>query len=249
MSPPVHLAGIAVVATALWFESERTAIFLTCLAIGVMVAARLRLRPIGVVAGGAGAIFLLVFLGGHFGSGGGSGTSGVLTNHVVKGISGPFGQGSSLPGHIRATRIGILQAFKNPLGHGTGSVTLAAGRYAKSRTVGTEFDPGNMGIAFGIAGLACYVLIAWYAIKTAYRAAVVRHSVVALFGLGMLMATLFQWTNGDLYSVCWLIWLFLGYLDVSLGQPTPEMEPVAPIDPVAGWTWRRPGERRRDLLA
>lgn len=35
----------------------------------------------------------------------------------------------STPLTIRATRIGILKAFKNPLGHGTGSVTITANRY------------------------------------------------------------------------------------------------------------------------
>ena len=252
MLPPVHLAGTATVAVALWFESERTAVFLTVLAIGVMAAARLRLRPIGVILGGVGAVAFLVVVGGHLGSGGGGGggAAGTLNQHVVKGISGPFSQGSSLPGHIRATRIGILQAFKYPIGHGTGSVTIAANRYTHSRTVGTEFDPGNMGIAFGVLGLVFYALIAWYAIKTAYVAAVRRREVVALFTLGMLMATLFQWTNGDLYSVCWLIWLFLGYLDVRVMRAPAEEAPATAVPVVQGFTWRRPGEdRRRGPLA
>ena len=51
MFPPLHLAGTVTVGVALWYESERTAVFLTVLAIGVMVAAWLRLRPIGVLAG------------------------------------------------------------------------------------------------------------------------------------------------------------------------------------------------------
>ena len=156
-----------------------------------------------------------------------------------------FGPGSSLPGHIRATRIGIEQAFKHPFGHGTGSVTIAANRYGHSRTVGTEFDPGNMGIAFGILGLAVYVAFTWYAIKTTYRAAVIRRDVVSIFGIGLLMATLFQWTNGDLYSVCWLIWLFIGYLDVTMAKldaraAHPRRVAVAPAQ-----EWRRPGAPRR----
>jgi len=245
MLGPLHVVATATVATALWFESERTAVFLTVLAIGVMFAARLRLRPIGVIAGGVGAVFLLIFVAGHFGAGA-SGTAGALSNHVVKGVSGPFSAGSSLPGHIRATKLGIRQGIVNPFGHGTGTVTIASNRYSHSRTVGTEFDPGNMGIAFGIFGLIFYVLLVWYAIKTTYIAAVRRRDAVGLFGIGMLMATLFQWTNGDLYSVCWLIWLFLGYLDMALlrGAASPEPEPVL-ASPEAGFTWRRPGEVRR----
>jgi hypothetical protein len=241
---PAHLAGLTTVCVALWFESERTAVFLTVFAIGVMAAARLRLRPYGVLVGGATAIFLLIFFGGHFGSGGGSGVSGTLNNHQIKGITSPLGAGSSLPGHIKATKTGILQAFKNPIGHGTGSVTIAANRYGKSRTVGTEFDPGNMGIAFGILGLVVYVAFAWNAVGTVYRAATRRMDAVSFFGLGILMATFLQWTNGDLYSVCWLIWLFLGYLDASTARSAAAAAPEPVPAPAGPPPWRRPGDPR-----
>ncbi len=236
---PLHLAATATVATALWFESERTAVFLGALAVGVMLAARLRLRPWGILVGGAGAILLLIFLGGHLGSSGGSGATSVLSRHLRTGISSPFSQGSSLPGHIRATRIGILEGIRNPIGHGTGASTLGASRYnAHAKTVGTEYDPGNIGIDFGILGLFLYVSITFYAIRTAYRAAVLGRDVVGLFGLGMLMATLFQWFNGDLYSVCWLIWLFLGYLDFKLLR----LQREAALQPALVTSqWRRPG--------
>jgi len=247
--PPAHLAGVAIVAIALWFESERTAIFLVVLAIGVMAASRLRLRPVGVLAAGAGAVVLLVVLGGQLGGGGGGGSGGSaasqLNNHVYSGITGPFGSGSSAPGHIRQTEKGMLQGIKNPFGHGTGAVTLAASRYAHSRTGGTEFDPGNMGIAFGIFGLIAYFFVLWQAIKTAYLGAFLRRDVVSLFALGMLMAVLFQWTNGDLYSVCWLIWLFLGYLDMSLMRVRAEI--AAMPAPPPRIQWRRPGELLRPI--
>jgi len=140
----------------------------------------------------------------------------------------------------------MLQAFKSPFGHGTGSVTLAASRFAHSRTGGTEFDPGNMGIAFGLFGLIAFVFVLWQAVKTAYLGAVIRRDVISLFALGMLMATLFQWTNGDLYSVCWLIWLFLGYLDMSLIRARAEIA-ARPAPPPA-IAWRRPGELRPHAL-
>lgn len=247
MFPPLHLAATATVAVALWFESERTAVFLSALAIGVMASAVLRLRPYGVLLGGGGAILALLFFGSHFGGGGGGGAAGVATQHLTTAFKSPLGPGSSLSGHIRATRIGILQGIRDPLGHGTGSVTLASTRYsAHSRTVGTEYDPGNMGIAFGIFGLVLYVALVWQSIKTTYRTAVASRDVVALFGLGMIMAVLFQWTNGDLYSVCWLIWLFLGYLDMKLLR----MKRAGMLDPVpvVAPTWRSPGKRPRPNL-
>jgi hypothetical protein len=218
-------------------------VFLVVLAMGVMFAARLKLRPVGVLAGGVGAILLLIAVGQHFAGGGGGSVGGVLSAHQTQGIAHPLGAGSSFQGHLRATRIGILQAFKHPFGHGTGSVTIAANRYGHSRTVGTEFDPGNMGIAFGVPGLAVYAAFAWYAIKTSYRAAVYRYSAVSIFGLGLLMATLFQWTNGDLYSVCWLIWLFVGYLDMTMARVDAEAALLPAVTDDAP-TWRRPGAPR-----
>jgi hypothetical protein len=244
--PPAHLAGTAIVAVALWYESERTAVFLVVLAIGVMAAARLRFRPIGVLAGGLGAVAMLLVFGSHFGGGGGSSCTSAacqLQTHLTTGISSPLGSGSSLPGHWSQTVKGILQAVKAPLGHGTGSVTLAASKFAHARTGGTEFDPGNMGIALGIFGLLAYFVVLWQAVKTAYLDAVIRRDVVSLFALGMLMATLFQWTNGDLYSVCWLIWLFLGYLDMSLIRARAEIAALPPPPPAIAW--RRPGELRQ----
>jgi hypothetical protein len=245
-----HLAGTATVGVAIWFESERTAVFLVVLAAGVMLAARLRWRAVGVFFAGIGAIVLLVVGGGHLGLSSGSSSTSVLSNHLVSGISGPFAADSSLPSHLHTTWIGILQAFKAPLGHGTGSVTIAASRYSHARTSGTEFDPGNMGIAFGLVGLATYVVLVWSAIRTAYRSTILDLGAVTLFALGMLMATLFQWTNGDLYSVCWLIWLFLGHVDTRLlraetGRPAID---VATADPGA-FVWRRPGEARRPLAS
>ncbi|HLK46170.1 MAG TPA: hypothetical protein VKT18_09270, partial [Acidimicrobiales bacterium] len=66
---------------------------------------------------------------------------------------------------------------------------------------------------------------------------------------GVLMATLFQWTNGDLYSVCWLIWLFMGFLDVRMRRTDPALLAPPPVvaEPVRAHVWRRPSEPRRDI--
>ena len=232
------------VASALWYESERTAVFLAC---SPSASWRRRACACGPTASSPAAgsrSCSSSFSPGTSAEGAEAARAGTLTSHNAKGITNPLGAGSSLPGHIHATKVGILQAFKSPLGHGTGTVTAAANRYGASKTVGTEFDPGNMGIAFGVLGLAVYVLFAWNAIRTAYRSAVVRRDVVSLFGIGLLMATLFQWTNGDLYSVCWIIWLFLGYLDVTLAKALADEATTAPVQHEPA-SWRRPGEPRR----
>ena len=250
---PLHLAALATVATALFYESQRTSVFITALALGVIAGARRRMRPVTVgMAGLVSVILLVVFAGAIGGGGGGSAAlqgeqsaSSVLVSHQLGGITDPTGSGSSLPGHIKATRVGINQGFKHPLGHGSSSVNLASSRYTAKDVKGTEFDPGNMGIAFGIFGLIIYVLLLIRMSATGYKLAVTRRDPLGVFVLGVVMATLLQWTNGNLYSVCWLLWLVVGAGDGILARGSETTSPVtAPAAPEV-FTWRRPGEPRR----
>ena len=250
---PLHLAALAVVATALFYESQRTSVFITALALGVILAARLRFRPVTVGVAALGAVVALVVFAGAIGGGGGGSAAfqgeqsagAVLANHQLAGITDPTGSGSSLPGHIKATRQGVLQAFKHPLGHGSGSVNLAASHFSTKAVKGTEFDPGNMGIAFGIAGVLIYLLLLRYATSSGYRIAVRRRDPMGLFVLGVTMATLLQWTNGNLYSVCWLLWLVMGIGDGMLASGEEAIESPQVSNAAAPFQWRRPGEPRR----
>ncbi len=251
---PFHLAAMTVVALALFYESQRTSIFISALALGVVTAARLRMRPISVALFGTAAVVALVVFAGAIGGGGGSAalqgpdsTAAVLVNHQLSGITDPTGESSSLPGHIKATRIGMFSAFKNPFGHGSGSTNLAASRYSTtSKTSGTEFDPGNMGIAFGIFGLVIYFLMLWRMTAMGYRLAITRRDPLGLLVLGVIIATLLQWTNGNLYSVCWLLWFVVGAGDRLLSSQEADVALTSPsVEPAATFTWRKPGEPRR----
>jgi hypothetical protein len=252
----LHLAGLGTVVVALWYEAQRTSVFLFVLALGVMLAARMGMRPIMVLGAGVAAVFLLITFAGALGGGGGgggafSGTQGAaqtLNNRQLSGISNPTGANSSFSGHRKATIQGMKAAFKTPEGHGTGSVTRAASKFtSKNQIHGSEFDPGNMGIAFGIPGLLVYFALLFLALSTAYRLATRRRDAIGMFVIGILAASLLQWTNGDLYSVCWLVWLFLGFADRMLrteDEPlVEEPEAVEVAEPV-DFSWRKPGEVR-----
>lgn len=254
---PLHLAALATVATALFYESQRTSVFITAMALGVIYGARRRMRPVTVgIAGVISVVLLVVFAGAIGGGGGGSSAlqgeqsaSSVLVNHQLDGITDPTGSGSSLPGHIKATRVGINQGFKHPLGHGSSSVNLASSRYTAKDVKGTEYDPGNMGIAFGIFGLVIYVLLLFRLTGTGYSMAVRRRDPLGVFVLGIVMATFLQWTNGNLYSVCWLLWLVVGAGDGISARASELVEPAQTLEPVEPFTWRRPGEPRRISVA
>jgi len=252
---PFHLMAIFTVAAALFYESQRTSIFISSLALGVIAAARLRMRPITVAICGVVAIgTLVVFAGVISGGGGGSGalqgpdsTATVLANHQLSGITDPTGSGSSLPGHIKATRVGVFSAFKNPFGYGSGSTNLASSRYSSTnKATGTEFDPGNMGIAFGIFGIVLYVMMLWRMTAMGYRLAILRRDPLGLVVLGVIMATLLQWTNGNLYSVCWLLWFVVGAGDgLLMRENDAAVVPVDEESSAPSFSWRKPGEPRR----
>jgi hypothetical protein len=252
----LHLSGLTTVVVALWYEAQRTSVFLFVLALGVMFAARMGMRPVMVLGAGVAAVFLLITFAGALGGGGGgggalAGTQGAaatLNHRQVGGISNPTGPNSSFAGHKKATIQGMKAALKTPEGHGTGSVTRAASKYtAKNQIHGSEFDPGNMGIAFGIPGLLVYFALLFLALSTAYRLATRRRDTIGMFVIGILAATLLQWTNGDLYAVCFLVWLFLGFADRLLREPDePVIEAPEPIanDDSPAFSWRKPGESR-----
>ena len=215
---PLHLAAIGLVGTALVFESSRTQIVTTIAALGVMAAARAGLRRRAALLAGVLAVALLsIALRPHLPlatdqhvSGGESHRCAASARHLR--TRQPEGN-STLPGHLSETFHGITSAFSFPIGHGTGSVTMAAGRLGDVTNVGTEDDLGNAGLALGLPGLFLYLVVVVRGLVGTYRLAARRRDTLELATLGVLVVALFQWLNGDLYSVAWLVWLGLGWVD------------------------------------
>ena len=91
--------------------------------------------------------------------------------------------------------------------------------------LGTEFDPSNAAVAFGFVGLLLYLIVLWRGLGTVYRLAALRRDPLSIAVLGVAGVTLFQWLNGDLYSVAWLFWLTLGWADQQgLDEPWDVMD-------------------------
>ncbi len=233
----IPLAAMAVIAYALYYEAQRTILFLTVFAIGVTIAARFRVRPLGVAICGVLAIFGLIFFAGKFTSGGTTvcheGDQQCTLAQRSNTIANPTGSGSSFSGHLAETRKGMVAGFTHPLGHGVGSTTLAAGKFNTVRSArGTEFDPGNAGTALGIVGVVLYPTMVVLAFRAAYKVATRRRDFIGIFVIGAMAVDLMQWLNGDLYSVTWLIWLFIGWAEAQsrISDVAPP-EVVLPLDP------------------
>jgi hypothetical protein len=147
----------------------------------------------------------------------GGSPSDLLAAHQAQGLRDPFGQASTLPGHIGQVVKGIRDGISNPLGRGVGSVTIAANKFGGTQS-GTEGDPGNAAVAAGILGLAAYDVILVVGFGTVYRVAVVRRDWLSFAAIAMIVVTFLQWLNGGQYAVAFVPWLLLGWADNTLSR-------------------------------
>jgi hypothetical protein len=208
---PVLIAAGSVLAVAVFYASSRSVVVTLVLATGVALAARARLSAL---TGGIVAALLLagvVLVASHYASGGSetSSTTAALASHQLDGLANPFNSNSStLVGHLDLGGQGLRSALVYPLGIGTGSVSIAAGKFGR-QAAGTELDPSNAAVALGVPGLIAYVGIL-----------VLGLSALAIVALFVIVVTLFQWLNGGLYAIAPLPWLLLGWVDRA-GESNP----------------------------
>jgi len=222
---PLALAPIGLLGIALWLESARGIIVFTLAAVWLILAARRGLPLRWALLVGVALLASLPLVVGRLAPDQfSSSATGDLVTHQVQGLSDPFGQESSLPGHISLVTNGLQQAIVNPLGRGVGAITAAAGKYGGS-IAGTEADPGNAAVAVGAMGLVAYILLVLRGLPLAYRIAAQRRDIVALAALGILCVTFLQWLNGAQYAVAPLPWLVLGWLDRQPGLGASSADP------------------------
>jgi hypothetical protein len=213
---PFAVGAVALLATAIFYESSRGIIFTLVFAVALMAAARRRL-PIAVSAALAvAALFAVPFVTRSVASspttsGGDPGSA--LAAHQIRGLSSPLNsQDSTLGAHFSLFTNGLRSAITNPVGLGIGSVTIAGSKYG-GETVSTEVDPSNAAVALGIPGLIAYLAVVGIAFFNAYSLASRRRDALAIAALGVLVITLLQWLNGGQYAVAFLVWLVLGWVD------------------------------------
>jgi hypothetical protein len=128
------------------------------MALGLLVRAGVRLRY-AIVVGIAGVVFLPTLLS----SVGVAETDPMTTNDAavtrqLEGLSDPFGQDSTLPGHIQRLVGGVTSGLDSPLGHGVGVIGL--GSFRAGGGAGTETSYGDLGVALGLVGTALGLLFA-----------------------------------------------------------------------------------------
>ncbi|WP_373231263.1 hypothetical protein [Cohnella sp.] len=138
-----------------------------------------------------------------------------LIHHSVVGLTDPLGEEATTIGHLELMIVGFKKGIMNPLGHGLGATTIAAGKF-DGAAVSSEVDLSNKFLATGILGGGLYLLIMIRILYIAFKQASI--SSVHLAILGILIAQAAQWLNGGHYSTVGLIWIMIGYLDKTYLQ-------------------------------
>lgn len=207
------LLALALLGTALWFVSERRSIVLTVLAIGTVLTARAGFNLGRSLILGAAVLLALPLVIGRLAPAQFSGDAGGrLAKHQVEGLSDPFGEGSTLPLHIKTVAGGIRNAISDPLGVGVGAVTISGEKF-EGTFKPTEADPGNAAVAAGFPGLLAYLAVVLLGLPRLYRRASRMRDTLSLSALGIVVVTSLQWLNGGHYAVAFWPWLILGWSD------------------------------------
>jgi len=161
-----------------------------------------------------------------------SGTNGSarLAAHQISGLAHPFGSQSTLAGHFGLVLEGFRIMLHQPLGAGVSVVNIAGAKLA-GVAVNTEYDPSNVAVALGVAGLLAYIVVFFEGFRLILRQARQRRDSLSLAALGIVAVTVLQWTNGGLYSVTFLPWLMLGWLDRAEAKTDPLLAPAMAVEP------------------
>jgi hypothetical protein len=211
---PFTLAAVALLGTALFFESSRGVIFTTVFALALMAAAWRKLPLAVSVVLGVAALLAIPAVARSVGpTSSSTSIASALATHQIEGLASPFNsESSTLRTHLSMLEEGLRTAFREPIGLGIGAVTIAGSKYG-GQTQGTEADPSNAAVALGIPGLIAYLAVVGGAFVKAYSLASRRRDALSLAALGVLVITLAQWLNGGQYAVAFLVWLVLGWTD------------------------------------
>jgi hypothetical protein len=133
--------------------------------------------------------------------------------HQVNGLLNPMDEKkSSAKVHSDMIRAGFFAGFKNPLGNGLGSTTLAAHKYGRG-SESTELDITNMFVSLGFVGGVVYTSFFIVVLRNAFLYWHRARTPEALGILGILIISPGQWLSGGLYAHVILIWVCIGALD------------------------------------
>jgi hypothetical protein len=140
-----------------------------------------------------------------------------LVAHQEEGISDPLNDKKSTGSvHLELISNGFLSPLTHPLGTGTGSLTVAAGKFKSSSdavAVGSEGDISDMFIMTGVMGGPLYVFIIgltlWRVLEHWRR----ERQESILITLAVLLVLIGWWTANAHYMLPLVAWFFVGSVE------------------------------------
>jgi hypothetical protein len=227
---PTAVAVAGLLAVAVFYQSSRGSVVMLVAGGAVMFAAWRGLPVVTAAVLGAALLVMLPAVVKRVAPATySSEAASTLVQHQLEGLSNPFDPSTSTAGaHLNLMRVGIESAFRNPLGEGISSVTIAGGKFGGA-TNATEADPSNAAVALGLPGLVLFIGLFASGFGAAYRLARSGDALAGV-GVGILTVTALQWLNGGQYAVAFVPWLLLGWVDARQLEQAKEPEPaVVPV--------------------
>jgi hypothetical protein len=156
----------------------------------------------------------------------------IFVDHQVEGLTNPLGSDrSTAVKHAGLVEIGLTSGFRNPIGQGLGSTTIAGRRFSQGGTdsedgtFSTELDFTNIIVSTGFVGGILYIILmgrmSWVIIKLWD----IRRSSTSLEWIAIAVVTFGNWLQGGYYAPSILIWSCFGIMDKLLEQEEVDLVP------------------------
>jgi hypothetical protein len=215
---PLAFGAVGTLAFAIFWEGSRGIIVLGLVALTMMAGARSGVRLKWSITVSAVLVLLLPYAVGRIVGANYRSSGSPLIARQVEGLQNPTDSTSStLDSHVNLLRQGLRSATAEPLGRGSGAVTLAGVKFGGVNAA-TEADPSNAAVAWGIPGLIAYLVILVLGMWKGYQLAFTRRDWLSTVALAIVILTSSQWLNGGQYAVAFLPWLLLGWIDRSASR-------------------------------
>lgn len=227
---PAAAVAAPLLAMATFLAGGRGVMALVLLALVLMAALRTRNFAFGAVVAvlGVGFIFLAgTLLGPRIDRAAGLYGDAVVARNV-SGLLAPLDPGrSTLLGHWDNFLGAVGEGFRNPVGNGTGTTSLATDRLDDDTgATETDNDLADAFVSFGLVGGLLFAAIIVLTLRRVVSSYLATREVMLLAVFGLLAVTLGNWLNGGHYALAPLIWLLAGYA-TRRPLPGPEVGPEA----------------------
>ena len=140
-----------------------------------------------------------------------------LVEHQADGISDPLNDKKSTGGgHVDLIVHGFQNVLTQPLGRGTGALTIAAGKFKlqdEELGYGSEGDISDMFITTGFIGGVIYSFIIVFTFIKLLEQWQRERQESTLMTLAVLIVTLGWWTSAAHYALPFVIWFLIGSVE------------------------------------